>query len=219
MVGEQFAKVIETYEGQPKIILLFAATIFFAIILIGAVVTYLIACAINRKTELGGFMRIGVCVDIDAGNTQENHVTKLEYGSFWVSMRDPDGIRKGRLNPHINWLKRAYCRQYSVAVLLQRFCTAFESAKLGGDTSCALLRKLLEDEDFCEGLGTVSRKNGKTGLKGFQWSDCEKYTPNPRRLILSKTISKSILELFDEPFHKAKCIHITLDYYESGEMN
>lgn len=160
MVRATMEKVID----MPIVFLLATVMTFLVVIAIIAAIGYAIACAESKKTEMTGIMRVGVELNSWHDDSRCKNTTVLHYGEFWISMKDPVALTENRLDAKLNWKEKAFCRQYEVSLLLQRFLMAYHGAGFVDDPSAQLLDCLLKKESFCRALGKCSYKNDKKGL-------------------------------------------------------
>lgn len=155
---------MEKLIDVPAAFLLVTVLVFLAVVAAIAAVSYSVACTQSKKTEMGGIMQVGVCLNRWLDDSKCKDITTLDFGKFWVSMKDPDMVSGKRLNPELNWKERAFSRKYDVSILLRRFLAAYKSAGLADDPSAGLLERLLNDEKFCSAMGKCSYRSDKKGL-------------------------------------------------------
>lgn len=174
MIRATMEKVID----MPVVFLLVTIMVFcVAIAVIGAIV-YAVACAYNKDTEMTGIMRVGVKLNTWYDDSRRKDTTALDYGDFWISMKDPDTVLENRLDAKLNWKEKAFSRQYEVSLILNRFLAAYEGAGFGDDPSAILLKGLLKKESFCRALGKCSCRNTKKGLVVSDSYACKKESGN-----------------------------------------
>lgn len=166
-MSKMIYRTMEKLIDMPAVFLLVTVLVFLAVVAALAAGSYVLACSMSKRTEMNGFMRVGVSLNRWIENKTEG--IPLEYGAFWISMEDiPEGdsekTRKTRLAPPLDWMGRMLPRHYAVSALAWRFLKAYQGAGLGDDPSAKLLQQLLEDADFCADLGQCCQLSAKTGL-------------------------------------------------------
>ncbi len=162
-----FVYVLE--KASPTMLFLYTAMIFLAAALVLSVVAYIVSCIVNKTTQMTGQIQVGVTLNLWPEDGDHGNTPKLDYGKYIINMQDPPEVKMGRLDPALNWMEKALPRQYSVAIMLRRFKSAFDLAGFFEDPSSDLLRLLLEDDIFCASLGRISRRSSKRGIahQGF----------------------------------------------------
>lgn len=190
----------------------YTLVVFGAMILVGAVITYVIACKINQKTEISGFMRVSVSLN-NPQSADKNEEVRLDYGEFLIGMQDVPGKVQYLFSPKRNWLEKASRRMYATSLFLQRFGQAFENAGGQEDAGCKLLKELLGSESFCADLGAIYRRNPKDGLRLYGTADHKKYGTRSDKLTVYKALPEMAAERFRQATNcSAKSISITMEY-------
>ena len=206
--------LMEKIIDMPVVFLLLTVLVFGIMVVCIATAAYFIACARSKSTEMTGIMRVGVELNSWCGKEKEDpcqDTVRLDYGKFWVSMKDPANEVKNRLDKNLDWKEQAFCRQYEVRILLSRFLAAYKKAGFHADPSADLLEGLLEQENFCRALGKCSYQNAKKGLT-VTGNSAWKQDPNKRKVSVCQKIDGTAF--YEATGCEARTICVTLEYQE-----
>ncbi len=198
---------------NPVLFLGYTVAAFLIVASVFGTVAYTVSCTVNKKTEMKNFMRVNLALNVWPTEGDHAKTPKLDYGEFMIPMQDPADKKENRLDPPLNWVEKALCRKYSVGILLERFSAAFDRAGFYRDPSSRLLKTLLEDDNFCNGLGTISRRNDKKGLSHQGKSEHKKEEHNIDQIRIYQDLSKDPAEIFQSATGcEVKNLCITLEY-------
>lgn len=195
----------------PVAFLLVTILVFFVFIVVIGAIVYFISCGNSKGTEMTGIMRVGVKLNAWYDSDKCKGTVPLDYGTFWISMKDPDTLMGKRLDGKLDWKEKAFPRRYEVSLLLKRFLTAYEGAELGDDPSAELLKQLLDKESFCLELGKCSYKSGKKGLT-VTGAYAYKKENGDKAVIYHELSDTDTAAFLNETGCAAKTICVTLDY-------
>lgn len=162
---------MEKVVDMPALFLLLTLLVFAILGLLVGVVVYFVACGKNKGTEMNGIMRVTVERCRLAANGSGEVESTVRFGTFGISMKDPQSVRGQRLDESPNWKRKPFCREYPVGLLLNRFLWAYQGAGLGEDSSAKELEALADSESFCRNLGKCRYRNRRKGLmvSDAQW--------------------------------------------------
>lgn len=153
---------------EKRFLFLLLTLLVFAVVMAAIVaISYYVACAKSKGTEMTGIMRVSVSLNRWPDADRYEGVQPLHMGDFWISMKDPVNVNipeKDRLDRKRFWNEKPLRYRYPVSQLLYRFLVAYKGAGFGEDASAKLLSGLLEKEKFCKSLGYCSYYNGEKGL-------------------------------------------------------
>lgn len=207
--------MVEESVDTPLIFLLYTAIAFAVVVLIGSAIYYVIACSANKMTQMTGIMRVTVALNQFPSDMQDTESPMLSYGSYFIGMQDPAEVSRQRLDPKLNWIESAQYRRYQIGTILERFRNAFDSAGFAGDPASKLLEQLLEDDVFCEKLGSISRKNAKRGLRVQAASEVTTESSVRDRVSVYHTIPQIAGNAFENELRcDVRMICITLEYFD-----
>ena len=195
----------------PVAFLLVTVLVFLVIIAVIGAIVYAISCRSSKGTEMTGIMRVGVTLNAWFDSDKCKDTVPLDYGTFWISMKDPDTLMGKRLDAKLDWKEKAFPRRYEVSLLLKRFLTAYEGAELGADPSAELLKRLLDKESFCLELGKCSYKNAKKGLAVTGASACKRENKG-KAAVYHEITDTDAAAFLAETGCEAKTIRVTLEY-------
>lgn len=199
---------------NPALLFLLISAGFLLLTLLAGMIGFFVACAVNKRTKMTGLITVGLTLNDWPEDTGHEQITKLSCGEFLVSMQDPDQVITDRLDAKPKWYRKAACRQYEVRLLLSRFCAEFEAAGFGEDPVMLLLDTLLRDDMFYNRLGTISRRNAKTGLRHWGEAEHRANGTNPDKIAVYLDIPEGKANAYTE---RTQCnvrnLCITLEYH------
>lgn len=205
MIRVTMEKIIEI----PILFLLVTMLCFLAVMAIIAAISYVVACARSKRTEMTGIIKVRVALNEWSDNTLVKDLDSLKLGEFWFSMKDPIHVTENRLDRTLTWYEKAFCRQYDVSLFLKRFLVAYEKAGFAEDASAKLLKALAENDRFCMELGKCRYLSRK---KGLLVKDASVFTKGTEKEKVSVYHEIADNEFAAETGCDVRSIGITLEY-------
>ena len=192
-----------------------ALEIFLVILAVSALIIYFTACKKNKLTQMSGLIQVGITLNEWLEEDQQDEAcAKLVLAEYLVSMKDPEAIKENRLDPRLNLLEQAYCRQYAIGELLRRFTENYDCAGMHGDPACRLLLDLLKDPVFCMELGSIRRKNAKLGLQVLQNNNAGQDKQNSDKAFVFARIPEDVAANYQAATGcPARTLCITMQYH------
>ena len=197
---------------QNNTLVLYALAVFGVIVFVGWLISHMIACAKYKRTEMNGMIRVGITLNDWPENPPANAAPRLSYGTVLINMHDPATVRKGRLDPALNWREKASCREYEVIRLLERYCSTMENSCLQFDPGVLLLQRMLAG-NHCTGLGRICVPSVRKGLEIRATTEKKQDKKNKNRLMVYKAIPDMLAQEFCNFTQcEAQNLCITLEY-------